>query len=103
VFGLRKDGTEFPAEITISKLEQGGETLFTAIVRDITERKRYEEQILRLNEELEDRVKARTAELAERNVQLAQKNEENEMFVYSVSHDLRSPLVNLEVTVPHIF
>ncbi|HEY2787785.1 MAG TPA: PAS domain S-box protein [Fimbriiglobus sp.] len=96
VFGRRKDGTEFPAEITISKLGHGTETLFTAIVRDITERKRYEETILELNQELENRVTARTRELAERNLQLAQKNEENEMFVYSVSHDLRSPLVNLE-------
>jgi PAS domain S-box-containing protein len=96
VFGRRKDGTEFPAEITISKLEGKGEPLFTAIVRDATERKRHDEAILRLNQELEERVRARTAELAERNLQLAQKNEENEMFVYSVSHDLRAPLVNLE-------
>jgi PAS domain S-box-containing protein len=96
VHGRRKDGSEFPAEVSISKLEGYGEPLYTAIVRDITERKRYEEAILRLNSELEERVRARTAELAERNLQLAQKNEENEMFVYSVSHDLRSPLVNLE-------
>jgi PAS domain S-box-containing protein len=96
VFGRRKDGTEFPAEVTISKLEGGGETLLTAIVRDGTTRKRYEDALRRLNLELEERVRARTAELAERNVQLAQKNEENELFVYSVSHDLRSPLVNLE-------
>ncbi|MCE9529607.1 MAG: PAS domain S-box protein [Planctomycetes bacterium] len=96
VHGRRKDGTEFPAEISISKIEGNGEPLFTAIVRDATERKRYEKEILQLNQELEDRVTARTAELAERNLQLAQKNEENEMFVYSVSHDLRSPLVNLE-------
>jgi len=49
-----------------------------------------------LNEELERRVIERTAELAEANRNLAQKSQENEMFVYSVSHDLRSPLVNLQ-------
>ena len=38
----------------------------------------------------------RTAELDAANRDLRQKNQENEMFVYSVSHDLRSPLVNLE-------
>ena len=96
VAGRRKDGTEFPAEVTISKLEHGGEPLLTAIVRDGTARQKYEDALRRLNHELEERVRARTAELAERNLQLAQKNEENETFVYSVSHDLRSPLVNLE-------
>jgi signal transduction histidine kinase len=45
---------------------------------------------------LEQRVRERTAELADSNRQLAERNEENETFVYSVSHDLRSPLVNLE-------
>ena len=50
----------------------------------------------KLNEELERRVVERTAELAEANRNLAQKSQENEMFVYSVSHDLRSPLVNLQ-------
>jgi signal transduction histidine kinase len=41
-------------------------------------------------------VRQRTAESAERNLQLTQKTEENEMFVYSVSHDMRTPLVNLQ-------
>jgi PAS domain S-box-containing protein len=96
VLGRRKDGTEFPAEVTISKLGDGPDRLLTAIVRDAEARKKYEDALVRLNAELEERVRARTAELAERNLQLTQKTEENELFVYSVSHDLRSPLVNLE-------
>ena len=48
VLGRRKDGTEFPAEASISKFELPGETIFTAIVRDISDRKRTEESISRL-------------------------------------------------------
>ena len=96
VTGQRKDGSVFPAEVTISKSDSGGQIFLTAIVRNAEERKKYEDALLRLNQELEERVRLRTAELAERNLQLTQKTEENEMFVYSVSHDLRSPLVNLE-------
>ena len=45
VFGRRKDGTEFPAEASISKLELANEVLFTVILRDITERQRLENRL----------------------------------------------------------
>lgn len=66
------------------------------VIRDITEKKQSAEALRRSHDDLERRVSERTKELAAANLDLAQKNQENEMFVYSVSHDLRSPLVNLQ-------
>lgn len=71
---------------------QGG----VVVVRDTTAMKHAEVALRQQNEHLEERVRERTAELAATNQDLAEKNRENEMFVYSVSHDLRSPLVNLQ-------
>ncbi|HXA46085.1 MAG TPA: MASE1 domain-containing protein [Burkholderiaceae bacterium] len=61
-----------------------------------SERSRAQHALQQANDELEDRVQKRTAELADTNHVLAQKNEEVEAFVYIVSHDLRAPLVNLQ-------
>src|SRR5262249_50803626 len=53
---LRRDGREFPAEISIAPVRVGEQYLFAAFVRDVTERKRAEEEIGRLNQELRSRV-----------------------------------------------
>ncbi len=82
-----KAGEAFWIELDIVPIagDAGRFTHWVAVERDITGRKRAEEEILQLNTELEDRVHLRT-------VQLEAANKELEAFSYSVSHDLRSPL-----------
>jgi PAS domain S-box-containing protein len=95
---LHQDGTTLPVILKSTAILDGqGQFIASrSTVFDATERRRAEQAMRQFNEELEQRVIERSSELAAANADLLQKNQENEMFVYSVSHDLRSPLVNLQ-------
>jgi len=106
VFGRKKDGTEFPVEVSISSWRHRGEMFFTAIIRDITERKQKDEALRRAKEELELRVAERTAELLKmyenqkkteaelvRAVEVAEgASRAKSEFLANMSHEIRTPI-----------
>ena len=73
--GLKKDGTEIPVEIGLNPIETSEGRYILASIVDISERKGIDDKLHKAYEEVQ------------------QKNQEMEQFVYTVSHDLKAPLV----------
>jgi len=106
LFALRKDGTEFPVEVSLGNYHTNGDRYVIAFITNISVRKKGETEIKKLNDELEATVERRTKELTDAMHQLEISKEElskslekekelgelKSRFVSMASHEFRTPL-----------
>jgi diguanylate cyclase (GGDEF)-like protein/PAS domain S-box-containing protein len=90
----RKDGSLANISLTVSSISNNkGEIIgTTGISKDITEKKKYEKELMNLNENLEQKIIERTKQLELTNKELLKANELKSKFIANMSHELRTPL-----------
>jgi PAS domain S-box-containing protein len=107
VVGLKKDGTEFPMEIRVKVMEHKGKITRMAAIRDLTERKQAEEELLKTLDELDNRVKQRTSELLIQKNNLEEANIALKVLLDKRQEDKKETADNLltnikELIVPYL-